>query len=338
MNWQIIGHKNILNYLENSIINGRLAHAYLFYGPENVGKKETAIRFIQAVLCDENKKDANKNLGSIPCGVCDSCVEVRKKKYSDFIWIEKEQGSKNISIDQIRELKEKLSVKSFFKSYKIAVIAGSEDLSISAANGLLKILEEPSGKTLIILIAKRINNLPKTIASRSQKILFSTVSKKEIYNFLINEKKIDREMAWNITTLSAGKPGVAIQYIKDNSLWQKYIEDINIFFKLLPAKNHEKLKFAEAFLSKQKTMVEQSEAILPLIDFWQTIFRDLLLSKLDLSSIIINNRIKSEIDRLKIYFKADKLARINKDLETAKIQLKKNANPKLVLENLLLNF
>jgi DNA polymerase-3 subunit delta' len=339
MNWQIIGHKSILEYLENSIVNGRLAHAYLFYGPKNVGKKETAMQFIKALLCYEHQKEEKKaDIKTAPCGTCEFCREVGKKIHPDFFWLEKEAGDKNISVEQVREIKDKLSARSFFKSYKVAIISGAEDLSLAAANALLKVLEEPLGRTIIILIAERLDNLPKTIISRSQKIHFLPVGKKEIYEFLIKEKGVPRESAWPVATLSAGRPGVALSYLKNKDLWQKYLDNLNVFFKLLPAKNHEKIKFAEAFLAEKGTMVEQGEALAPLIGFWQTIFRDILLFKLNLSDIIINSKIRRELEQLAPYFSTDKLVKINRALDDSKRYLKQNANPRLVLENLLLNF
>jgi DNA polymerase III subunit delta' len=339
MNWQIIGHQNILEYLENSIINGRLAHAYLFYGPKNVGKKETAMRFIQALLCYEHQKEESRaDLNTVPCGQCEFCREISKKIHPDFFWLEKMAGDKNISVEQVREIKDKLSARSFFKSYKVAIVSGAEDLSLSAANALLKVLEEPLGRTIIILIAERLDVLPKTIISRSQKIRFLPVAKNKIYEFLVKEKNVNREAAWQIATLSAGRPGVALNYLKDKNLWQKYLENINIFFKLISAKHHEKLKFAEAFLAEQKNMVEQGELLLPLINFWQTVFRDLLLSKLGLSDIIINSKIKQELQQLAPYFSAEKLVELGHNLENSKIYLRQNANPRLVLENILLGF
>ncbi|MDD5290057.1 MAG: DNA polymerase III subunit delta' C-terminal domain-containing protein [Patescibacteria group bacterium] len=339
MNWSLIGHKNILKYLENSIESKRLAQAYLFYGPKNVGKNETAMQFVKALLCYEHQKEEGRaDLKTVPCGACEFCREVGKKIHPDFFWLAKETGDKNISVEQIREIKDKLSAKSFFKSYKIAIISGAENLSLSAANALLKVLEEPRGRTIIILIAERIDGLPKTIVSRSQKIHFLPVGKKEIYEFLIKEKNVPRESAWPIATLSGGRPGVALSYLKNKDLWQKYLDNLNTFFKLVSAKNHEKIKFAEALLSEKGTLLEQSEALFPLLGFWQTIFRDILLSKLGLSDIIINSKIKSELERLAPYFEADRLVKINRDLENSKLYLRQNANPRLVLENILLNF
>lgn len=339
MNWSIIGHQNILKYLENSIVNKRLAHAYLFYGPKNVGKKETAMQFVKALLCYEHQKEENiADLKTVPCGECEFCREVGKKTHPDFFWLEKTGGDKNISVEQIREIKDKLSAKSFFKSYKIAIISGAEEMSLSAANALLKVLEEPRGRTIIILIAERIDHLPKTIISRSQKIHFLPVGKKEIYEFLIKEKKIPRESAWPLATLSHGRPGLALSYFKNKDLWQKYLDNLNTFFKLISAKNHEKIKFAEVLFSEKGTMTEQNELLFPLIGFWQTIFRDILLSKLGLSDIIINSKIKQELERLAPYFDANRLVKINRNLESSKLYLRQNANPRLVLENILLNF
>ena len=140
MNWNIIGHNKITSFLETGIKNDKLSHAYLFHGPKSIGKKTLTKQFILNLLCHTE----NPEKPEIPCLNCDSCRQTQKNANPDVIWIKKEADKKNITVEQIRELEGKLSIHSFFKSYKIAVIENAEDMNLASANALLKTLEEPT--------------------------------------------------------------------------------------------------------------------------------------------------------------------------------------------------
>jgi len=189
-NWEIIGHKKIIHFLETCIQRDNLSQGYLFYGPKSIGKHTLIRRFILNLMCF----NADENKSEIPCMRCEQCRQINKNIHSDVMWIKKEADKKNITVEQIRNLQESLAVHSFFKLYKIAVIENAENLSLAAANALLKTLEEPTSKTILILLAERINRLPKTVLSRVQKIKFLAVSQKEIYDNLL-ELGAERELA-----------------------------------------------------------------------------------------------------------------------------------------------
>lgn len=334
MNWQIIGHQKITSYLENTLLNGRLAHAFLFYGQKQLGKREVARQFAKAILCYEKKSTKDNINNNTPCEKCESCLEFDKKTHPDFYWITKASTDKNIGVGQIRELKNSLANRSFFNSYKVAVVDGAHELSMGAANGLLKTLEEPLGKTVIILIAEKLNSLPATIISRTQKIKFLPVAKKDIYDFLMT-KNLDRDLVLHVANLANGRPGRALGFINNPEAWSKYLVSINYFFKIFASKKYEKIALINSLLSEKK-LIDQVEIILPLLDFWQMLFRDILLLKLEQSDKIINSKAGHELERLANYFSLEKLLKINTHIEIAKSHLAKNVNVKLILENFLL--
>jgi DNA polymerase III subunit delta' len=337
MNWQVIGHKHITSYLEQAIISDRLVHAWIFYGPKLIGKKKLAKQFTKTLLCYQGQEE-KKDLNNIPCNQCEQCVEFDKKIHPDFFTVEKGKEDKNISVEQIRELKGKLSSKSLFKSYKIAIIYDADSLSLSASNALLKTLEEPLGKTIIILIAEKVDTLPKTILSRTQKIKFLPVAQKEIYNYLIKEKNVEHDLALNLASLADGKPERAMIFLNNQALLQSYTNSINTFFKLISAKEHQKISFIEELIGEQKKIADKVRVVSPLLNLWQTMFRDILLLKFSSSAKIINMKAKQELIRLEPYFSAEKLHLINVNIEKTKRYLNQNVNPKLALENLVLNF
>ncbi len=332
--WNLIGHKQITNFLELAIQNERLAHAYLFYGPKQIGKMTLTRQFIQNLLCyEENKKKKEK----FPCDACEHCRQVKKGIHPDVVFIRREEGKKNITIEQIRELQEILSVHSFFKSYKIAVIEEADFLHPSAANALLKTLEEPTKRTILILVARQINHLPVTVLSRAQRVKFLPVPKKEIAEQLL-ARGVAHGQANELASLAAGKPGRAIVFLEHEQNWQQYLEQLKNFFLILKNPLAERFRFAEKFLSEKETLVEKGELLVPVLNFWQLLVRDILLYKLEQSDKIINLQGLPALAQAAPLFEIKKLVAIELGIEKAKKYLSLNANPRLVLENVLLDF
>lgn len=145
----ILGHKKQLEFLSSAISKGKLAHAYIFAGPESVGKRTIALKLAQSILATEGQNF-----------------------HPDLLEI---NGQEGIKIEQIRELVYKLSLKPYMAKYKVAIIDAAENMTAEAANALLKCLEEPKPGTILILVTANPNRLPKTIISRTQKITFGPI-------------------------------------------------------------------------------------------------------------------------------------------------------------------
>jgi len=207
---EIIGHKKQWEYLKSIVDSKRMAHAYLFSGPSQIGKKKIALEFAKYINCAEAKKE--------PCNKCQSCYQTDQLSHSDLIFIEPEIDKKSISIEQIRDLKDKVSLSPLNKGYKIAIIDQAHLMTFEAQSALLKQLEEPKGKKVIILITEYPQNLLTTIVSRCQAVRFWLVSEEEI-----KKRFKDSGMC------AFGKPGMVIESLegKENGLiWEKRIAEI----------------------------------------------------------------------------------------------------------------
>lgn len=333
MNWNIIGHQKIIHFLEAAIVNNKLAQAYLFYGPAHLGKKVLTKKFIQILMCYYNEP----NKSNIPCEECVHCQQIEKNIHADIFWLKKEPDKKDISIEQIRELQHSLSVYSLFKSYKIAVIEGAEFLNLASANALLKTLEEPSKRTVIILIADHLGKIPKTILSRTQKIKFLPLPTKEIYDYLVNQN-VDRDQARHLSNLSNGRPGRALIFLNNSEMWPAYLSQLKVFFSLIMSSRVNKIKFAAKFLAGKESLLEKINILMPTLNLWQLIIRDLILSKLNQNDKIINSLELNKIIKISQDYSLEKLINLQKYIELTKQQLRLNVNPQLALENLLLSF
>ncbi len=137
---------------------GRLPHSMLLLSAPGLGAESLAGWTAALALCEGS--------GERPCGACTSCALLRSASHPDFHVVRLEEDAKQIKIDQIRELIDALSLMSYRGGFKVGIIEGAEALNANGANAFLKTLEEPSGDTLLILVARPSHRLPATIASR----------------------------------------------------------------------------------------------------------------------------------------------------------------------------
>lgn len=328
--WPVVGHKNIINFLQKSIVNDRLAHAYLFYGPEHIGKEMVANYFAASLLCQELRI---KNQESrIPCKECVYCQQVFKGIHPDIYRLEKQQDKKNIGIDEIRQLQRKLSLSSLTGSYKIAIINNADDLSLEAANSLLKTIEEPSEKAIIILLARHINLLPLTIHSRCRILRFLPVSKEEISLYLKKNFNLSETRARELVHLARGLPGLAVSFVLSPKVLNDRMEQIKEFISIADG------DIVRRFSILQKLLSPNKEKLNWLLSIWQSVVRDLFLIKNKQEDLVINFFIKPKLKTLASKYSAENLVSILTEIAKTRQYLAQNVNPRLALENLILKF
>jgi DNA polymerase-3 subunit delta' len=148
--------------LRESMQAQRLPHASLILSTPGLGAEPLADWLAALALCESTAQR--------PCGTCTSCVLLRSDTHPDFHRVRLEEDAKQIKVDQIRDLIDALTTKSYRGGYKVGLIDGAEALNTNGANAFLKTLEEPSARTLLIMIARPTHRLPATIASRCLRI------------------------------------------------------------------------------------------------------------------------------------------------------------------------
>ena len=155
--------QNEMAWLEGYIQSERVPQALLLHGPSGVGKRWLAERWIHQLLCEAP--------GIQVCGICQSCQLFLAETHPDFERIEPEEKGKGLKVDQVRTLIDHLALKPQYQGYRCVLIEPAHLMNLSAANALLKTLEEPSEKTVIVLVSSHPQALPATILSRCQKLL-----------------------------------------------------------------------------------------------------------------------------------------------------------------------
>lgn len=209
----ILGNKEVKEYLKEQIKNNNIVHSYLFSGIEAIGKLMLAKQYSKDILCLENKnEDCN----------CKSCVSFLGNNHPDFIVIN--QNSETIKIEQIRELTNKIIEKPILSSKKVYIINDAEKMTKEAQNCLLKTLEEPPEFAVLILITSNENLLLTTVKSRCMKINFHAISDEEIKKYCIENLEYNQIDIERIKSFE-GSIGNAIKF-KKNEEEYKQIEDV----------------------------------------------------------------------------------------------------------------
>jgi len=179
---EVCGQDHIIHTLQNAVRGERVAHAYLFAGPRGTGKTTTARLLAKAVNClAESPADR-------PCGDCELCMAVAQGSFLDLIEID---AASNTSVDDIRELRDKISFSPNRGRYKVYIIDEVHMLSTAAFNALLKTLEEPPAHAIFILATTEVHKIPATVLSRCQRHEFRQLPVATIVDYL--RPKIEEE-------------------------------------------------------------------------------------------------------------------------------------------------
>ena len=198
----ILWHTPQWEQVSQMLAQDRFAHALLLEGMNGVGKKIFAYQLAQMLLCQGNSdKD---NTGGI-CQTCASCKWFIADTHPDFIVVSPEEGKKLISVDAIRQTTQQIFKTSHQDGYRILIIDPADAMTIEAANSLLKTLEEPPPRTLLILLTDKPARLLPTIRSRASRLQFRLPETEQALSWLQN-KGLDAEKAQSILALSLGAP------------------------------------------------------------------------------------------------------------------------------------
>ena len=287
---EIIGHQKQWQFLKKSVELGKISHAYLFSGEERLGKKRIALEFVKLI------NGENFDIG-----------------HPDLILIESKKGG--IQIAQIRELIQKLSLKPYSAPFKVAIIDQAHLMTKEAQHSFLKTLEEPKGRTLLILITEASERLLATIPSRCEIIKFSPVKEVEIKSYL-RAKFSDKECE-EASKFCLGRPGEAVDFISNPQKLENRKKIIKELIKISNSGLAFRFQFAKD-LSKESNLRE-------ILDIWLSYFRNILLST-------INNQ-QSTINK----YSFSKLKNILSQIQNTNFLLTStNVNPRLALEILML--
>ncbi len=300
--------------IKNAWENKRLASAYLFFGPEGTGRFFLARSLAKTVNCQA---------GSFPpCSICPSCQKIENNNHPDVHYIKKEDSS-FIKIEQIHQLQREISLHPFEGRRKVFIILDAQDLTPEAENCLLKILEEPPGDSLIILIASDLSRIFPTIISRCQKIRFYPKDPREAEIILNRDYHLDKALSHFLAFAFEGRLGEALRFkdrdilTEKNQIIRHFITGSNLLFKKFDSRDKEKLSWILKILI--------------------SCVRDIYLLKIGADRVeLINRDIAEQLSALTEKFSFTDLDRILLQLCDSKEFIQQNINPRLLIDNLRL--
>lgn len=296
--WRVVGNEPLLRALEHDLSQHNIAHAYLFSGPPEVGKRTVAVTLAHILQCENDF-----------CHDCTTCSQISKGIHSETI--EFRDDGEPLGIEAIRDLVFRLNLTPS-SPYKIVIIERAERMTTEAANCLLKTLEEPPRQTLFILTTDNIRAILPTVISRSRTLGFHLCEEQQLLDFL-QEKymAVDEETLRLVVELSLGRPGVAFKILEDPELMDFYkslYADISRFFSFNNL--FERMAYIQDFL-------EDKQKITIFLDIFTHLARQKLLACEGNPDVYI---------------------RLIDTISMTQTALRHHVNPRLALENLMISF
>jgi DNA polymerase-3 subunit delta' len=366
----ILGHEHIKNHLIRSASQGRIPHAQLFIGPEGTGTLAMAIAYAQYIVCQNTGSDnagENEacNLKFNHLGHPDlhfiyptvSTEDVKSKPKSiDFIqdwrqfilenpygglfdWykmlgVQNKQGE--IRVDDAAEILKSLALKSLEGSYKIMIIWMADKMNIAASNKLLKLLEEPTDKTVFILISENEEDIIQTIRSRCQVLRFNGLPESVIIEALISKENIDEKEAYKIAHQAQGNYNKALHILKEDNEelpFEKWFVDwVRAAFKAKgnAAAIQELISWSEQIAGLGR------EAQKKFLNYCIDMFRQALLLNYQADSLVYMEPTveKFKLENFAAFVNGNNISEIFKELSDASYHIERNGNAKLILTDL----
>lgn len=327
----IVGHRWAVNMLASGLTNDRLGHAYLITGPDQVGKTTLARTFAQALNCEAPEAER-------PCGRCRPCKLIAVDRHPDVKLVVPEvsgRGKLTLKIETIRQLQQDLNLSAYEARYKVAILERFDAATIGAANAFLKTLEEPPGKVVLLLTATDADMLLPTIASRCRTLNLRPLPADLIEQSLATRWHVPAEKATLLAHLADGRLGWAVRAAQEESILQTRTEHLALLHEALAGRRAQRFALADKVSRKPETLPD-------LLKTWLSWWRDLTLlhqRRGQPVNLILTN--VDEIERLEPLAAAWTEQQINTSLNQtndALWQLERNANTRLVMENLLLAY
>jgi DNA polymerase III subunit delta' len=264
MNWDMIGHEWAVTLLKGQITRGQLRHAYLITGPQGVGRRTLALRLAQALNCP------NPAAPGEPCGNCLTCRQIARMQYPDLNVVQAEQIGGVLKVDQVRELQRNLALAPYQGKFRVALLLRFEEAHPSAANALLKSLEEPPPSVIMVVTAESKESLLETISSRCEEIRLRPMSLEATARGLAQRWDIPADTSRLLAHLSNGRIGYAVWLHENPEYLQQRTEWLNDFTHLQQETLPEQFRYAE-------TNSRDRSSLRRLILVWLSYWRDILL-------------------------------------------------------------
>lgn len=323
-NWGMIGHEWAVQLLKGHLMRGEPRHAYLFSGPSGVGRRTLALRFAQAINA-ENPPAA----GDFDPQTRTS-QQFENMQHPDLSLIERQEGDRDIKIDALRQLQRNIILAPYMAKYRIALLLNFEEANPYAANAILKTLEEPPPRVVMLLTAVNAEALLPTLSSRCEVIKLRRVPLQTLEAGLMNQYNVEDKKARLLAHISNGCPGYAIRLNREKNLMERRVQWLDEQQQLLLDHRIKRFNYARKVVKEKEVFIQQ-------LQVWLSYWRDVLLHAMKATSPLTNQDRLQEITEVSEKVGAKSAEEMVKRLEGTIHILRTNVNLRLAAEVLLLD-
>ncbi len=346
--WSLIGNHAAITLLSGAISQRRVSHAYLFTGPNRVGKRTLAVDFARALNCaaqDITAPGWGDLQSAVPCGSCTACDRIARLSHPDVqVVTSSTPTSKDadaraaerrvlIGIELIKDLQSDAMLKPYEGRVKVFIIDEAHRMSTDASNALLKTLEEPPDDVHIFLTAPSAELLPETIASRCHIVKLRSVPANVIVESLVERFDVEPDQARAMSRLAMGSPGWAIAALEDLSLLDARRQAVSRIVNVFNADLAD--RFDYAFEMTREFRRDRNSAIEELAR-WLEILRDIALLQNGLRDHAIFDDRVDELEQLAQSLSVSDVAIAAAAVEKAREALTSNTYPQLAFDGMML--
>ena len=318
---QIVGHDEVIAYLQKGIEEEKVSHAYILAGEKGAGKHLLACIFAATLQCE--KESIN------PCGACRSCLQIDGGNQPDIIYVTHEKA--HLGVEEIRQqINADVAIKPYSSKYKIYIIPDGETMTEAAQNALLKTIEEPPAYAVFILLTENSNIFLPTILSRCVTLQLKPVAPASIKRYLMEQCQVPDYLAEVSARFSQGNVGKAKRYATSEEFMQMKQETVHVLKHLDDMKNYEIVQFI-------KSVAEHKKDVNDYLDLMLLWFRDVLMFKVtqDPNGLLFADEI-SAIRKHAERKEYEGIEAIVNAIEKAKIRLRANVNFDTTMELMVL--
>ncbi len=322
--WNLLGHEWAAQLLAGQIARDSLRHAYLITGPPGVGRRTLALTLAQALNCPTPRAPG------IPCENCRTCSQIGRQQHPDLSIVQAEEVGGTLKVDQIRELQRSLNLAPYQARYRVALLLRFEEAHPSAANALLKTLEEPPSQVILILTAESVDALLPTVVSRCEVISQRPLSLQILTEGLVEKWRIPGDEAHLLAHISGGLPGYAHYLHQHPEAMEQRQTWLDEHVQLMYDGRVARFAYAEKIASDKNALRQALRT-------WVSLWHDVLHRASGLTEQMANLDRREDIDRLASQLTPARVHTIILQLAQTLERLDRNVNTRLTTEVLLLN-